>query len=159
MFVQYVQLVVITDFENIGSNLHATGIALATVVIDYNFRRHSSARDFPHDCRRNPTPWLTSRLSTDPGEAVDCRGIRFGDQKRGSRRGSFLEPDRGRAHARGRDVGGTRSAPYRLLAGVRPVGVSRALSVRPSAGEVGKPAGGATRLRQSRPGQTAHSLS
>ena len=43
-------------------------------------------------------------------------------------------------HAPGRDVGGARSAPDRLLAGVRPVRVSRAVNARPSAGEVGEPA-------------------
>ncbi|MBV8358493.1 MAG: hypothetical protein JO189_11230 [Deltaproteobacteria bacterium] len=43
-------------------------------------------------------------------------------------------------YALGRDVGGTRSVPHRLLAGVRPVRVSRAVNARPSAGEVGEPA-------------------
>jgi hypothetical protein len=35
---------------------------------------------------------------------------------------------------------GLARAPDLLLAGVRPVGVSRAVNVRPSAGEVGEPA-------------------
>jgi len=34
VLVQHVQLVVVADFENIGSNLHATGVALAPVIID-----------------------------------------------------------------------------------------------------------------------------
>jgi hypothetical protein len=45
-----------------------------------------------------------------------------------------------REHAQSRDAGGTRSAPDRLLAGVRPVWVSRAVNAGPSAGEVGEPA-------------------
>ena len=43
-------------------------------------------------------------------------------------------------YALGRDAGGARSVPDRLLAGVRPVRVSRAVNARPSAGEVGEPA-------------------
>ena len=43
-------------------------------------------------------------------------------------------------YALGRDAGGARSAPDRLLAGVRPVRVSHAVNARPSAGEVGEPA-------------------
>jgi hypothetical protein len=47
MFVQQVQLVVITDFENIGSNLHAARIALAAVIIDYDLRTRISPQDLP----------------------------------------------------------------------------------------------------------------
>jgi hypothetical protein len=56
VFVQYVQFVVVTDLENIGSNLHAARIALASIVIDHDLRRRFSPRRLPKDCRLKRLP-------------------------------------------------------------------------------------------------------
>jgi hypothetical protein len=43
MIVKHVEPVIIPDFENIGSNLHAASIALAAIVIDLDLRRRFSS--------------------------------------------------------------------------------------------------------------------
>jgi hypothetical protein len=54
MFIQQVKLVVITDFEYIGSNLHTARIALTSVVVDHDLRTRISLQDF--DLNSKPKP-------------------------------------------------------------------------------------------------------
>jgi hypothetical protein len=42
MLVEQVQLIILANFKDFGSNLHAPRVALATVVIDNNFRMRIS---------------------------------------------------------------------------------------------------------------------
>jgi hypothetical protein len=51
MFVQQIEFVIITDFENVWSDLHAARIALATVVIDNDLRMRFSRRILLSDFR------------------------------------------------------------------------------------------------------------
>jgi hypothetical protein len=73
MLVQQVQLVVITDLENVGSNLHAARIALAAVVIDQDLRTLISPKDFALDCK--------PKLKTQPTAIVGLNELEAASQE------------------------------------------------------------------------------
>jgi hypothetical protein len=70
MLVQQVQLVVITNFENVGSNLHAARIALAAVVIDQDLRTLISPKDLALDCKPKPKTQPTAIVGLNELEAA-----------------------------------------------------------------------------------------
>jgi hypothetical protein len=46
LFVENVKLVIVAHLENLGRDLHAAGVTLTTVVINYDFRKPGSGMDF-----------------------------------------------------------------------------------------------------------------